>query len=652
MWSPFPLCLEKANSIYSESVTLDKDVKGNRNPGSGYVHVATTDEAERAVTELDGKILLNRILSIQITRGVDTNVSCEAHPLFQVLSPNSQLNDADDEDENTVLPLRTPVSSRSKPPSNLEINSKGIAASKGKEPDNIIILSDDEEPEAQDGPKDNDLSMDSSEEDGARGSGNQSEEEAGKSSDREAEEGEIPDSESEQDAMATEYSNANQEPRIVEPKTTKHQVEIIDLCMEDDEPQSPKPEVTLGQGPKTLVELTPAQLEIQVRYFYVARDPKTIPETDPVHCTICAKPGHLDKYCPSRVCINCKTWDSHFVDSCPERARCSRCRGAHKLADCNLKLKPDHLVLVCDLCNEKGHDEDDCELRWRSSGRIWEKPLPPLSVARYCYECGTGGHLGNDCPSRRPGKPMGSSMWSEKGLPYPMPSLKAMPGAPMPRPKKQPNNQKGPGGGQAQFSGQAGMKIKGLASSTNNNPNKRRRLPSPDSPVYTSDNDSGDIRQFFSGDRSKQSMNRHVPAPPPGPKRANRAHAPAAPVMRFPTMHLPPSQVAANAAADKAAKDRGRHPPPPPPRDPYSYRERDYGYERNRGRDMDRDYYDRDRERSPQYNGPTGGGRFRDFRDERDERRGSGGGARGGRNRRSRSPPPLYDHYKPSDRRW
>ena len=187
--------------------------------------------------------------------------------------------------------------------------------------------------------------------------------------------------------------------------------------------------------PKILKDLSPDDLRVQIHYFYAGRDLNTVPESDPVHCTICAKPGHMDKHCPSATCPNCGESGNHFSHSCPQNERCSRCRGRHNVSGCPLKLKPDNLKLTCDLCQEDGHDEGDCELRWRSSGPLWKMPLPPLSVARFCYECGGSGHLGNECPDRRPGKPMGSSMWNDIGLPSPIQSIKNIVPGNMPPPR-------------------------------------------------------------------------------------------------------------------------------------------------------------------------------------------------------------------------
>lgn len=253
--------------------------------------------------------------------------------------------------------------------------------------------------------------------------------ESGEDSDKDngrSESGEISEeSENDEDDMVAEYANADQRPRT---SNNRAPVEIVEIASSESPTSSREPSPVPGlkpeDGPRNLKDLSTAELRLQVRYFYVGRDPTTIPESDPVRCTVCAEAGHVRKYCPSVTCSSCGAFKDHFTRYCPKNQRCPRCRGFHSISACLLKLKPDNIRLTCDLCQEDGHEEGDCELRWRSSGLIWKIPLPSLSVARYCYECGESGHLGNDCLHRRPGKPMGSSMWSSRGLPCPIQSIK------------------------------------------------------------------------------------------------------------------------------------------------------------------------------------------------------------------------------------
>ncbi|CAF9920343.1 MAG: hypothetical protein GOMPHAMPRED_002060 [Gomphillus americanus] len=228
----------------------------------------------------------------------------------------------------------------------------------------------------------------------------------------------------EDDAMITSYADARQAARPSDAINLNHKVEVIDIEAVNDMEELDEQKASSNLfGPQTLAELTTAELELQVRYFYITRDPATIPETDPVRCLVCAGVGHLESRCPAQMCSHCNTKGTHFSKDCPKIARCSRCRGRHPISKCKHKLRPQNLRIICDLCNEKDHLEVDCELNWRSSGPIWRKPLPALSVARTCFICGDSGHLGNDCRLRQPGKQMGSSMWSEKGLPMPLTSL-------------------------------------------------------------------------------------------------------------------------------------------------------------------------------------------------------------------------------------
>ena len=249
-----------------------------------------------------------------------------------------------------------------------------------------------------------------------------------------SEEGEIIEIQSDADPMVTDYSNAAQEHKPIDRSKDNHIIEIIDLEDSDTPRSLPKPTNGSMAGPQTLADLTIAELELQVRYFYITKDPNTILDTDLVRCTVCALAGHLAPWCPTHICEHCNAKDDHFSKECQKIARCNRCRGLHSTVYCNHKLKPQHIVLVCDWCLEKGHIEADCELNWRSSGPLWKKPLPTLSVAKTCHNCGGSGHLGNDCPMRQFGKPMGSSMWSESGLPHPYPPITSFVDQPVQQP--------------------------------------------------------------------------------------------------------------------------------------------------------------------------------------------------------------------------
>lgn len=210
--------------------------------------------------------------------------------------------------------------------------------------------------------------------------------------------GDIDDSSEEDDAMV-DYANADQP-------------------MGPPEPMSPH-----NRGPESLIELNKGDLAAQLRYFYTTIKSQDLNlEMLHVRCLVCAKTGHVAPQCPALTCADCGAYNDHFVPFCPKKKKCQKCRvQGHDRSQCPSKLKLTASETECDLCHSTGHTEEICELLWRTSGL--PKPLDNASQQlRYisCYECGKGGHLGNDCTTRRPGKKMGTSTWSFSGKAQPM----------------------------------------------------------------------------------------------------------------------------------------------------------------------------------------------------------------------------------------
>ena len=180
------------------------------------------------------------------------------------------------------------------------------------------------------------------------------------------------------------------------------------------EPQS-KAELRPSGRALTLAHLNNEDLRAQIRYFRIAQDPSTIDfMAISVKCLVWSGEGHMASSCPKLTCADCGAVNDHVTPFCPANQRCPRCheRG-HDQADCRSKLRVPASQGTCDLCSNTGHIADDCELLWRTSGppavvSVTDSRLKRLS----CYECGQPHHLGNDCPSRRPGKPLGTSTWS------------------------------------------------------------------------------------------------------------------------------------------------------------------------------------------------------------------------------------------------
>ncbi|KAI9881586.1 MAG: hypothetical protein M1830_000150 [Pleopsidium flavum] len=168
---------------------------------------------------------------------------------------------------------------------------------------------------------------------------------------------------------------------------------------------------------KTLADLSENDLRMQIRYTAITKEPREIDLNQLVTCLICTKPGHMGKDCPALTCRICEAYNQHFTHACPQSRKCPKCREpGHVREKCPYKLP--RIVaseIICDLCQRQGHDEDECEMLWRTfNPQTTSAPSGRIRMA--CYNCGSSKHFGNDCPSRLPGKPVRSSTWSMKGL--------------------------------------------------------------------------------------------------------------------------------------------------------------------------------------------------------------------------------------------
>ena len=162
-----------------------------------------------------------------------------------------------------------------------------------------------------------------------------------------------------------------------------------------------------------LADLSPHDLNAQLRYFHTTKAREEVDGNTPVRCLVCAKEGHIAELCEVLTCSTCGAVNRHTTQACPNNAKCGKCREqGHDEGHCPYKLKrmAGHEI-VCDLCQRNGHIEEDCELVWRTSGRPWESDLAHANLRLSCYECGGSGHLGNSCHSRKPHKVMGTSTW-------------------------------------------------------------------------------------------------------------------------------------------------------------------------------------------------------------------------------------------------
>lgn len=164
---------------------------------------------------------------------------------------------------------------------------------------------------------------------------------------------------------------------------------------------------------RTLAELSPEDLNAQIRYFHIPKRADDVSRSSLVRCLTCGAKGHMAADCEMLDCTTCGAFNDHITADCPLNVKCPKCRApGHTEEACSSKLRMPREDITCDLCDCRGHVEEDCELFWRTSGAPWNFNLPLGQIRVSCHECGLTGHLGNECPSRRPRKPMGTSSWS------------------------------------------------------------------------------------------------------------------------------------------------------------------------------------------------------------------------------------------------
>lgn len=164
---------------------------------------------------------------------------------------------------------------------------------------------------------------------------------------------------------------------------------------------------------RTLAELSPEDLNAQIRYFHIPKRADEVSRSSLVRCLTCGAKGHMAPDCEMLDCTTCGAFNDHITPDCPLNVKCPKCRvPGHTEEMCSSKLQMPREDITCDLCDCRGHVEEDCELFWRTSGAPWKLNLPLGQIHVSCHECGLTGHLGNECPSRRPRKPMGTSSWS------------------------------------------------------------------------------------------------------------------------------------------------------------------------------------------------------------------------------------------------
>ena len=158
-----------------------------------------------------------------------------------------------------------------------------------------------------------------------------------------------------------------------------------------------------------LADLSPAELDDQLKYCYflLARD--QIDLNRPAICLECVEEGHSALQCPQKYCETCQ--QDHYSRDCPSLQRCRRCRQrGHYGRTCSLPIDQS---VPCDHCGQLTHNEEQCWLRFFPPAR----PAPTennLKLWISCCKCASKSHLIGDCPRLKDSHSAGS--WSLKSL--------------------------------------------------------------------------------------------------------------------------------------------------------------------------------------------------------------------------------------------
>ncbi|KAH0842183.1 hypothetical protein AYO21_00191 [Fonsecaea monophora] len=157
------------------------------------------------------------------------------------------------------------------------------------------------------------------------------------------------------------------------------------------------------QACPNLADLSPDELELQLKYafFHVSRDKVDL--NQPAVCLSCLQTGHAERNCPEVTCIHCSA--GHSSRLCPLFQRCTNCRDRGHIADsCPTDLRV--TTIPCDICGTSNHTEKSCPQRFLPYGLADSGPTR-LWVS--CCVCASKNHLVGDCP--RANKAM-AARWS------------------------------------------------------------------------------------------------------------------------------------------------------------------------------------------------------------------------------------------------
>ncbi|KAJ6014519.1 hypothetical protein N7540_009110 [Penicillium herquei] len=157
-------------------------------------------------------------------------------------------------------------------------------------------------------------------------------------------------------------------------------------------------------APTVLADLTEEDRTRQVDYWYWFREVTPADyATLPPGCFECLKRGHLSDVCPDKDCPHCGKWGEHTALWCPVWLRCEKCRErGHSEEECTSRLRSSPGEVPCDICGGTDHVERRCLRRLQLP--MYEPDTMTGSnqfrISISCSHCLSNSHILGDCPNR------------------------------------------------------------------------------------------------------------------------------------------------------------------------------------------------------------------------------------------------------------
>ncbi|KIX01527.1 uncharacterized protein Z518_09253 [Rhinocladiella mackenziei CBS 650.93] len=153
---------------------------------------------------------------------------------------------------------------------------------------------------------------------------------------------------------------------------------------------------TTGYSGLRLADLSPDDLDLQLKYALFDVDRDQIDLSRPAVCLACLRADHTEQLCPEKTCQYCAAVGQHSSRLCPKIRRCAKCRErGHTAESCTANLGV--TTVPCDLCGSLKHLEDACPHRFFPAELNVNSG--PVRLWISCCVCASKSHLVGDCPS-------------------------------------------------------------------------------------------------------------------------------------------------------------------------------------------------------------------------------------------------------------